>query len=67
MADNKLVKHVSQKVISSQDEMVTFLKNLKEVTYPLFPETVNFGIRPEFKLSGLFTILFTNRRVQSRC
>lgn len=48
---NELV-NVSKQMIASNEEMSTFLQKLKDQTIPLFPDTVNFGVRPEFKLSA---------------
>jgi hypothetical protein len=59
MSNDKLA-NVSKSVISSTEEMSTFLQNLKEHTYPLFPETVNFGVRPEFKLSATIVSVDVN-------
>jgi hypothetical protein len=55
---NALVK-ISQEVISNNEQLHNFLQRVKEVTNPLFPDTLNF-IRPEFKLSATVVSVDTN-------
>jgi len=50
MTTNALMK-ISQEVISSNEQLHNFVQRVKEITNPLFPDTLNF-VRPEFKLSA---------------
>jgi hypothetical protein len=52
MAKGNELVNVSKQMIASNEEMTSFLQQLKDQTIPLFPDTVNFGVKPEFKLSA---------------
>ncbi len=56
---NALAK-LSNEVVSSNDEMHALIERVKSETIPLFPDTLNFGFRPEFKLSATLVTVDVN-------
>ncbi len=58
MQNTSLMK-ISEEIISSNEQMHSFLEKAKAVTIPLFPDTLNF-VRPEFKLSATVVSVDTN-------
>lgn len=49
--DSNLVKF-TEKPITNNEELSHALENVKKHTISLFPEMLNFGARPEFKITG---------------
>ena len=59
-ANNKnALMRISQEVISSNEQLHRFVEEVKAITIPLFPDTLNF-VRPEFKLSATVVSVDTN-------
>jgi len=54
----KSIMKISQEVISSNEQLHRFVEEVKAVTIPLFPDTLNF-VRPEFKLSATVVSVVT--------
>lgn len=61
MANNTAVvlQKVNNKIIGSNTELQTFYEDIKALTIPLIPETLNFGVRPELKLSATLVTVDT--------
>lgn len=61
MSNNSAVvlSKINNKLIGSNTELQTFYEDIKALTIPLIPETLNFGVRPELKLSATLVTVDT--------